>query len=209
VALNRGVDERGFGLTGTGTLPFGLYLEGNYGRLYVHDDASAGVVEWEGKGRHSLGDVWTFEAKFNHMLQDDVELHVLQRITDKPTVHVNLLAGPATLAFEAEYVWVHEERDDTPAEPAADYHETNLTLSCGFGEALMFTVGWQGVDRKLDIRYTGQQSWPMFETVWQITERNVLRVRLGAEKGGYTCSGGVCRFESPFTGAKVQLISRI
>jgi len=35
----------------------------------------------------------------------------------------------------------------------------------------------------------------------------MLRVRIGAERGGYTCSGGVCRFESPFRGAKVQLIS--
>jgi hypothetical protein len=33
-------------------------------------------------------------------------------------------------------------------------------------------------------------------------------VRLGAERGGYTCSGGVCRFESPFRGVKAQLISR-
>ena len=73
---------------------------------------------------------------------------------------------------------------------------------------LLFTLGWQHVDKKLDIRYAGQQSWPMFEVVWSITERNVLRARIGAERGGYTCSGGVCRFESPFTGAKLQLISR-
>jgi hypothetical protein len=36
----------------------------------------------------------------------------------------------------------------------------------------------------------------------------MLRVRVGAERGGYTCSGGVCREEEPFTGIKATLISR-
>jgi hypothetical protein len=123
---------------------------------------------------------------------------------------VNYLVGEHTLGLEAEYTRVHEERDDTPGRPAdsMDYNEAAVTLSYGYGSALLFTVGWQGVDKMLERRYAGQQSWPMLEAVWNITEQNILRVRIGAERGGYTCSGGVCRFESPFTGAKVQLISR-
>jgi len=88
------------------------------------------------------------------------------------------------------------------------YHEAALALSYGYGEALLFTVGYQFVDEVLDKRYNGETAWPMFEAVWSITHRNMLRVRVGAERGGYTCSGGVCRFESPFKGAKVQLITR-
>jgi hypothetical protein len=210
VALNRGEDEFGFGINATSTPWSTLYLEADYGRLYRHDNDGAGVVEWEGKSRYSLGEDWTFEARFNHMVQQNVELHVLDRATDKPTVHVNYLFGDQTLALEAEYNWVYEERDDTPGRPrdTMKYRETAISASCGIGSDWLFTLGWQGVDMKLDKRYAGQQSWPMFETVWNITERNVLRVRIGAERGGYTCSGGVCRFESPFTGAKVQLISR-
>jgi hypothetical protein len=208
VALNRGEDEKGFGVIATATPVGTLYLEGDYGRLYKHKDPNSGVVEWEGKSRYSLGDAWTFEAKFNHMVQQNVELHVLSRGTDVPTVHVNYLVGSHTVAFEGDYGFVTEKRDDSPAYPDQKYHESALTVSYGYGDALLFTVGWQHVDQKLDIRYAGQQSWPMFETVWSITDRNILRVRLGAERGGYTCSGGVCRFESPFTGAKLQLISR-
>jgi hypothetical protein len=208
VAMNRGEDEKGFGLTATATPLDPLYLEANYGRLYKHEDTSTGVVEWEGKTRYSLGTDWTFEAKFNHMVQQNVELHVLSRGTDKPTVHVNYLLGQSTFAFEAEYDIVKEERDDTPEEPSMTYHESALSLSYGYGEALLFTAGWQYVDKKLDIRYAGQTSWPMLEVAWSITERNLLRVRIGAERGGYTCSGGVCRFESPFNGVKAQLISR-
>lgn len=208
VALNRGEDERGFGIIATATPAGPLYLEGDYGRLYAHKDASTGVVEWQGKSRYALGDAWNFEAKFDHMVQQNVELHVLGRGTDMPTVHVNYLAGSHTFAFEGEYDFVTEKRNDSPQYPDQKYHETALTFSYGYGEALLFTVGWQSVDQKLDIRYAGQQTWPMFEAVWNITERNVLRIRIGGEKGGYTCSGGVCRFESPFTGAKLQLISR-
>jgi hypothetical protein len=142
------------------------------------------------------------------MVQQNVELHVLSRGTDKPAVLINYLVGKQTLAFEGEYDFVTERRDDSPQEPFQKYHESALTVSYGPDQVLLFTLGWQYVDKKLDIRYAGQQSWPMFETVWSITDRNVLRVRIGAERGGYTCSGGVCRFESPFTGAKIQLISR-
>ncbi len=206
VAIDRGVDELGFGVTGTATPLDPLYLEANYGKLYRHKDSLTGVVEWEGKTRYSLGTEWTFEAKFNHMVQQNIELHVANRTTDKPTVLINYLLGQHTFALEAEYNSVTE--DTGHMETPWQYHETALALSYGLGEALLLTAGWQGVDLKLERRYNGQQSWPMFETVWNINERNVLRVRLGAERGGYTCSGGVCRFESPFRGVKAQLISR-
>lgn len=206
VAIDRGVDEKGFSLTLTGTPLSPLYLEANYGRLYRHKDKGTGVAEWEGKARYSLGTDWTFEAKFNHMVQENIELHVAGRATDKPTIHINYLLGQNTLALEAEYNFVKEDTGNM-AVPWR-YHETAVALSYGLGEALLFTLGWQGVDMKLDRRYNGQRSWPMFETVWSVNQRNMLRVRLGAERGGYTCSGGVCRFESPFRGAKIQLISR-
>jgi hypothetical protein len=206
VAIDRGIDERGFGVTATASPLDPLYLEANYGRLYRHEDSTTGVYEWEGKARYSLGSDWTFEAKFNRMLQQNIELHVASRSTAKPTVHVNYLLGQHTFALEAEYDFVVEDTGNM-VDPWR-YHEAAVTFSYGYGEALLFTVGWQGVDLKLDRRYNGQQSWPVFEAVWSITERNILRVRVGAERGGYTCSGGVCRFESPFNGVKAQLLTR-
>ena len=87
------------------------------------------------------------------------------------------------------------------------YHEAAFVLSYGYGSGWLFTVGWQFVDMTLDRRYKGETSWPVVEAVWSITNRNMLRVRVGAERGGYTCSGGVCREEAPFNGVKAQLIS--
>ena len=207
VAINRGEDERGFGITGTATPVGPLYLQGVYDRLFTHDNTRAGVVEYEGKARYTLT-AWTLQGEFDHLLQKNIELHVLDRVVDKPTVQVNWVQGQHTVALEGEYDFVSETRDDPPQPGLMKYHETALTMSYGYGASLLFTVGWQGVDKKLNRRYNDETSWPIFETVWSITDRNVLRVRVGSEKGGYTCSGGVCRFESPFTGVKVQLISK-
>ena len=210
VALDRGVDEKGYGFTLSGSPMPQFYFEGNYGRLFRHDDSSAGVLEWQPKLRYSLGSDWTFEGAFNHMLQRNVELGTYQRVTDKPVVHVNYLYGQHTFGLEAEYNLVSE----TPSEETFSgespwrYHETAVSVSYGYGAALQFTLGWQGVDMVLEKRYNGERSWPILEAVWSITHRNILRVRLGAERGGYTCSGGVCRFEAPFKGVKLQLISR-
>jgi len=205
VAINRGVDERGYSLTASGTPVASLYVEATYGSLDAPRDTSKGVLEGEGKVRYSLGSDWTFEAKFNHMVQKNIELHVASRSTDKPTVHVNYLLGRHTFALEAEYNFVTEDTGHM-ADPWK-YHEAALTASYGYGEALLFTTGYQFVDLKLDRRYKGETSWPVFEVVWSITNRNMLRVRVGAERGGYTCSGGVCREEAPFSGIKAQLIS--
>jgi hypothetical protein len=206
-SVNQGADERGFGINASAT-PIGpLYLEADFGRLYTHDDTTAGVVEWQGKARYSVSTSWTFEGKFDHLQQKNVELGTAQRIMNDPTVHVNYVVGNHTFALEADHNFVTEEPSDSIG-TFWKYRETGVTLSYGYGANLLFTVGWQGVDRKLHKRYADQTSWPIFETVWSITDRNVLRVRVGSEKGGYTCSGGVCRFETPFTGVKVQLISK-
>lgn len=209
VAINRGVDERGFGVQVSGMPTAAVYLEGDLGRLFVHDDTSAGVLEGEVKGRYTPGGNWTLETKFNHMEQKNIELGTYRRITDRPGLLFNYLAGEHTFALEAEMGWVEERPSDTTHGAVWRYHEPVIAFSYGYGERWLFTIGWQGVDRDSLKRYDNQRSWPMFETVWNISERNVLRVRVGAEKGGYTCSGGVCRYEAPFQGVKLQLISRI
>jgi hypothetical protein len=139
------------------------------------------------------------------MVQENIELHVASRATDKPTIHANHLLGQHTFALEVEYNFVTEDTGRM-AEPWK-YHEAAISASYGYGEALLFTVGYQFVDMTLVRRYKGETYWPVFEAVWSITERNMLRVRVGSERGGYTCSGGVCREEAPFRGIKAQLIS--
>lgn len=209
VAINRGVDERGFGIQVSGMPSSSLYLETEMGRLFVHDDTSAGVIEGEFKGKYTSSGNWTVETKFNSMLQKNIELGTYHRLTERRTLLFNYSLDQHTFAFEAELGWVEERPTDTTHGAVWRYHEPSVSFSYGYSEKWLWTVSWQGVDKDSLKRYDNQKSWPMFETVWNINERNVLRVRVGAEKGGYTCSGGVCRYEAPFRGVKLQLISRI
>lgn len=206
-SVNQGADERGFGINASATPVGPLYLEADYGRLYTHDDTTAGTSEFQGKARYSPGAHWTLEAKLDDMLQKNVELGTELRTMDEPTITANYVIGNHNFTLEADYDFVTEEPSDSIG-TFWKYHESEIDLSYGYGAGLLFTAGWEGVDRKLQKRYDNQTSWPIFETVWSITDRNVLRIRIGAEKGGYTCSGGVCRFESPFKGIKVQLVSK-
>lgn len=209
VGINRGVDERGFEIQVSGTPSNGLYLEGDIGRLYVHDDTSAGVLEAETKARYSIGTDWNLELKFNHMLQKNIELGTYQRTTDRPSILLNYLLGEHTFGLEAEWNWVTELPTDTTHGSRWRYHEPLISISYGRGEKWLFTLTWQGVDKDSLKRYDNQTSWLILETVYNFNQRNVLRLRIGSEKGGYTCSGGVCRYEAPFRGMKLQLISRI
>lgn len=203
LALNRGEDERGFGVLATAN-PWGpLWLEADYGRLSSHDE-SAGAVEWEGKARYPTGS-WSFELAFNRMYQRNVELGTRERTVGKPTAYLNYATGKHSFVLGLECGLVDEESSEGET---WQYQELAGTLTWGVGTALTFTAGYQYVDEKLDKRYNGEQHWPMAEVAWSITQRNVLRVRVGAERGGYTCAGGVCRMESPFRGVKMQLISR-
>ncbi|MGQ9677895.1 MAG: DUF6029 family protein [bacterium] len=210
VSINRGVDERGFGVNVSGSPIAGLYMEGDLGRLFVHDDTSAGVWEGEVKGKYTVGGNWDGEVKFNHTVQKNIELGTYKRVTDRPTLLVNFLTGEHSFTIEAELGWVEEQpTDGVRGGEVWRYHEPLIAFSYGLGAKWLFTIGWQGVDKDSLHRYDNQKSWPMFETVWNINERNVLRLRIGAEKGGYTCSGGVCRYEAPFRGLKLQLLSSI
>ena len=206
VAINRGIDERGYGVTVSGTPVGPLYVEAVMGSEIAPHDTTAGVLEDEAKVRYSLGSNWTLQGTYDYMVQKNIELHVVARATDKPTIQLNYLLGQHSFVLEAEYNFVAEDTGGmvTPLK----YHEAAIALTYGYGADLLFTAGWQYVDMKLDRRYNGEQSWPVFEAVWSITNRNMLRVRVGAERGGYTCSGGVCREEEPFTGIKATLISR-
>ena len=47
--------------------------------------------------------------------------------------------------------------------------------------------------------------WAMFEVKSLLADDLELGVSLGSERGGLKCSGGVCRVEPEFSGARVRL----
>jgi Family of unknown function (DUF6029) len=209
VAINRGVDEVGFGIGANGSPSSSIFLEGSYAQLKTHDKSSA-VQEVIGKGKYEPEKLPILaQAGFESMHQKKIEAGTAVRNYEKPNLDFTYTFGGQDLELELELAWVYEVPEDTIEYPKPlHYHEPGFTLSYGVGQGLIFAFGWQFADQDSLKRYDYAKSWLVLEVAWSINENNILRVRIGSERGGYTCSGGVCRYEAPFTGIKASLVSK-
>ncbi|MFB0508964.1 MAG: DUF6029 family protein [bacterium] len=206
VAINRGVDEIGFGIGANASPWTPIFLEGSYAQLKTHDKTGA-VQEIIGKGKYETYELpIIFQLGFESLHQKEIEEGTAERNTEKPNLDFTYTFGDNLFEIEFEFAWVYELPQDTTT--AFRYHETGFTLTYGYGEGLILAFGWQFVDQNSLKRYDYAKSWPIMEIAWSINQNNILRLRIGKEKGGYTCSGGVCRYEAPFTGIKASLISK-
>ena len=208
VAINRGVDEIGFGIGANASPWTPIFLEGSYAQLKTHDKSSA-VQEIIGKGKYEPVELpMIFQLGFESMHQKKIEAGTAERNTEKPNLDLTYTVGDQVLELELERAWVYELPEAVPGSASSTYHETGFTLTYGYGEGLILAFGWQFVDQDSLKRYDYAKSWPVMEIAWSINQNNILRVRIGSERGGYTCSGGVCRYEAPFSGIKASLISK-
>jgi len=206
VAINRGVDEIGFGI-GANATPFSpVFLEASFAQLNTHNKSSQ-VQEIIGKSKYEPVELpMIFQLGFESMHQKKIEAGTLKRNTEKPNIDLTYTIEDHLFELESEFTWVYELPFDTTE--ALRYYETGFTLTYGYGEGLILTFGWQFCSKDSLKRYDYMKSWPVAEIAWSINQNNILRVRIGSERGGYTCSGGVCRYEAPFTGIKASLISK-
>ncbi len=206
VAINRGVDEIGYGIGANASPWTPVFLEGSFAQIKTHDKTSA-VQEIIGKGKYETYDLpIIFRLGFESMHQKKIEAGTAERNTEKPNIDITYTIGDHTFELEPEYAWVYELPEDTTE--GLNYHEGGFTLSYGYGEGLILAFGWQFCDQDSLKRYDYAKSWPVMEIAWSINQNNILRVRIGSERGGYTCSGGVCRYEAPFKGIKASIISK-
>lgn len=209
VAINRGVDEIGFSI-GANARPLTLiFFEASFAQLKTHNKTSA-VQEVIGKGKFEPTELpLILQLGFESMHQKKIEAGTAERNTEKPNLDITYTVKDHLLELEAELAWVYEVAEDTIHYPAPlRYHEIGFTFTYGYGEGLILTFAWQFCDEDSLKRYDYAKSWPVMEIVWSITQSNILRIRIGKERGGYTCSGGVCRYEAPFTGIKASLVTK-
>lgn len=60
-----------------------------------------------------------------------------------------------------------------------------------------------------DFEVSGRKDWFTVETGYRINQSNNISLSFGRERGGQTCSNGVCRYIQPFSGFKLTLLSNI
>ncbi|MEO0092578.1 MAG: DUF6029 family protein [candidate division WOR-3 bacterium] len=201
ISVNRGMNEFGFGTSINYSATDFLNFEGNYNSLKTHAKTE-GILEQIFKAKLNAVENLEITGLIERTVKDKIELPVLKKTEMKPSVE-------ATYNFEEFFLDGSYEHNFISAD-TSKYYEHAFSVSIGKSELFQFTLRYERRNRIpnwLTSKLGTEKSWPMAELSLDITNKHNLRVRVGGEKGGLVCSGGVCRFEEPFKGVKLVLTS--
>lgn len=220
VSVNRGIDEIGYGITVLAS-PINFFsLELNHNKVSTHDislttieqifgttfieldDDVGGVLEQTGK--LIIHPSWDFEitTAVERVTKQLIEPPVDKKIETKPYIDITYDFGSFFVEAGYEHNFITSD--------SSDYYDHAASISVGKPELFVLSVRYERRNRVpewLIPKLGSETSWPMVELSLDLTNRHNLRLRVGAEKGGLVCSGGVCRFEEPFKGVKLVLTS--
>lgn len=196
ISLNRGIDERGFGLTGNTSL-FNLKWEGSYAWFYNHKKEK-GIRELVNKMEFGVFEDFTPIFTFEHIKTTALEEGVSFRREMKPILELRFYAR-RNFTLTSSINFVREGEDS--------YQERGISLSADLFNDFTLTLNYEMATKPVK-RYDYDKRWFLGEVSLSLLDNLVLRLRFGEEKGGLVCSGGVCRYEPPFSGIKSVLLMR-
>jgi hypothetical protein len=220
VSVNRGIDEIGYGVSLIVSPVDILSLELNHNKVSTHDttlskfaqiigpkiieleDDASGVLEQTAKIiLHPTFDLEITTA-IERVTKQGIEPPVEKKEETKPYIDVTYDFGSFFIETGYEHTFISSD--------TSDYYDHAASISIGKPELFVLSVRYERRNRVpewLIPKLGDETSWPMVELSLDLTNRHNLRLRVGAEKGGLVCSGGVCRFEEPFKGIKLVLTS--
>jgi hypothetical protein len=201
--INNGLDERGLGamLTMSPTVDWlyqaaASYAEGDDDpgeRTSVEGSARR---DWVGSGSLKLGGEWTEEI--------ELQSHAYRRYfgpTIEATYYVTATSS-LTLHGRAQS-WINEVRNGT----RDNYDEFGGDLSFALDPSRAATLSVTKATRPIN-EFNGHDMWTTLELAWMFGYNHDLKLKIGDERGGIVCSGGVCHYEPPFSGVRLEFNSR-
>ncbi len=215
ISVNRGIDEIGYGVSFVAS-PFDFVsLEIDNNKVTTHDetlgkfeqilninDRMDGVLEQTAKIiTHPSFDV-EITVGADKLTKQGIELPIVKKTETKPYAELSCDFGSFFIDVGYEHTFVSSD--------TSDYYDHAASLSIGKPELFVLSLRYERRNRVpvwLIAKLGEETAWPMVELSLDLTNRHNLRIRVGGEKGGLICSGGVCRFEEPFRGVKMVLTS--
>ncbi len=215
ISVNRGVDEVGYGVAIVAS-PFDfLSVEIDNNKVSTHNknlsrfeelfylkENMGGVLEQGAKAITHPTELSEISFGVDHIIKQKIELPVQKKTETKPYLELQYDFGTFFVEAGLEQTMVTSD--------TSDYTDRAASISIGKPERFVLTLRAEKRDRVPTwlIEKLGEETfWPMLELSLDLTTRHNLRLRIGGEKGGLVCSGGVCRFEEPFRGVKAVLTS--
>jgi hypothetical protein len=98
-----------------------------------------------------------------------------------------------------------ESVNDNYNTPQEKYNNHFISLTGNFHSKLNVGFRFEFTTNEYDL--SGKTDWFTVETGYRLNQSNTLTVSYGSERGGQTCSNGVCRYVLPFSGIKFSLLS--
>ncbi len=202
--LNNADDEQGFGAVLTASPTTDITLDGNASYAESGDDhdgaerTAAGLTirkDWWGKGSIQIGGEYVKEDSLA------VTTGYWLREYAGPSLEVSYyLTDMMSVAFKGH---LYDRTDDD-----VEYTEvtSDITLSHASGKSITFSI--ISASEELP-HYEMGDTWYLVQLAWSLGYSHELTVKIGEERGGITCSGGVCRYEEPFEGVRIELMSRL
>jgi len=215
ISVNRGINEIGYGIS-LFYSPIDMAtieVENNkvtthdttlnyFGQIFEINDDMDGVLEQTIKIQTYPSYDLEIVGAVDRLVKQGIEAGIEKKTETKPNVEVTYNLG--TFFIETGY------EHNLISSDTSDYYEHAISFSLGKPERFVLSLRYERRNRIpgwLVSKYGEELSWPLAELSLDLTTRHNLRIRVGAEKGGLVCSGGVCRFEEPFKGVKMVLTS--
>ncbi len=201
--LNNGFDERGFGLSATMSPidEMTIYADGSLAEAQDDDamrNSASGYLrrEWYGKGAIQIGGEWYDGEKTT----DGYE----ERFHAGPLLEVSYyLSEDLSVQFKGHFFI----RDDLSTE-RQEYNETQTDLTISHSSARSLTFSLIKASEEL-VKYENEDTWLTVQFTCTLNHKHDLNLKFGNVRGGINCSGGVCVTEDPFSGFRMELVSRL
>ncbi|MCK4413361.1 MAG: hypothetical protein KAY32_07455 [Candidatus Eisenbacteria sp.] len=152
--------------------------------------------DWWGRGALELGAEWIEET--------ELESHSYRSYAG-PLLEATYYLGPeVSLEFHGKFfAWTNEVRGSQRQQ----YNETTADLSLSFGASRAVTLSVLTASDPV-VEYENDDTWISLELAWGFGYSQDLKIKIGDERGGVVCSGGICHYEPPFSGVRFELVSR-
>ena len=195
IAINRGRDEKGFNISLNFTPWDFLNYEGSYGYLQT-EKKDKFVKELISKIDFKIYEVFENTFNFTYSKKKEIEIKVPRSEDFKFANEVKFTFDNHTFGLEIPFGIIY---DDTQK-----YKDYGFALEYQYNPYFIFNFSYKKTDKKV-FRYDYEDKWLLFEGAFFITQNISFNIRIGEERGGLVCSGGVCRYEAPFSGIKTLL----
>ncbi|MBM3318287.1 MAG: hypothetical protein FJY75_10605 [Candidatus Eisenbacteria bacterium] len=203
IPLNGGLDERGIGGVATVSPVPEWICRAAASWADGRDDPARrlsyqGSVrrDWLGSAALELGAEWTEER--------EIASHAYRRYYG-PTIDALRYFGRSSFSLHGRLQrWINEIRGGARDE----YTEIGADLTFALDPARAATLAVTSASEPID-EYDRQDLWVTLELAWNFAYCHDLKLKFGRERGGIVCSGGICHYEPPFSGVKLELTSRL